>query len=140
MTGTVVSQDNALITVTVDGISLGAFDTKTGGDTTATVNKSRSGDSPDRETTWRTRRMTSDLTVARKFEKERDITQAKGLRNKVGYASVSVTEQPRDDNDIPAGDATTWVGRLSSVGTGDSDINGADARMLTLTLVVESVS
>lgn len=140
MTDTIISQDNALITVAVGGTSLGAFDTRSGGSTSATVNKSRSGDQPDVEETWPSRRTTDTITVTRKKKSSRDLALAKQLRAQVGRARGSVTEQPRDENDVVHGEPTTWTGRLTSVDTGDSDVNGSDATMLTLTFTVESTS
>jgi hypothetical protein len=137
----IIGQDNALITVTVDGKSIGRFETLSGGDASATVNKGRDADDPNREVTWAGRSTTTDVVVTRKYDRVRDQALAKALKKRVNKARATAQDQPRDDNDQPSGDPQDYAGRLTAVSTGNTDLNaGGGARMLSLTISVETSS
>jgi len=133
------SQQNSLITVAVDGVPLGVFDQRSGGQSTAEVSKYRPG-GMGRQKSRRGLPEPSDLTVSREFEFDRDIDLAAWLRTRVGRGQVSVNSQPLDDNANPTGRPTTWTGTLNSVDTGDEDSNSTDGRMLELVVVVDNVA
>lgn len=134
-----VSQQNSLITVAVNGTPLGVFDRRSGGDTTAEVGKYRPGGMA-RQKTRKGLPTTDDLTVARELEYDRDVEIARWLRTVVGNAQVTVNSQPLDDNAAPFGKPTTWTGTLNSVGGGDEDSESNDGRDLTLGIVVAEVN
>jgi hypothetical protein len=134
----VVAQMQSLITVVVDGASLGVFDTRSGGESSADVTKYRPGGMQKQKTRGGLPDQ-GDVTVGREFETERDNEVARMLRGRAGRAPMSVTDQPLDDNGVPFGKPTTWVGRLQSVNTGDSDSNSNDGRMLELVMVAAEV-
>jgi hypothetical protein len=135
----VSTQQQALVTVTVDGRPLGVFDTRTGGDVTADVPKRRAGGQlalrsygalPDYD----------DVTVSRVYERERDHELIRHLRTRVGRARCVVSEQPLDDYNAPWGKPVTYLGRLGPITTGEVDSDTGDVRMWELTVVVESVA
>lgn len=132
------SQMQSLVTVAVDGISLGVFDTRTGGETSAEVSKYRPGGMGKQRTRMALPEQ-GDVTVGREFETERDNEVLRTLRGRTGRAPMSVNEQPLDDNGAPFGKPTTWVGRLQSVNGGDADSNSNDGRMIELVMTAAEV-
>lgn len=130
------------ITVMVDGEPLGVFASRSGGETTAEVPKSRPGGMQPEET-YPSLPTTGDVTVTRTNKRERptgsDHDLARRLRSRVGLAPMSVSEQPLDANGIPWGKPTVWTGTLSGVNGGDADANSNEVRPLELTGVMTAV-
>src|SRR5688500_14266441 len=133
-----VSQMQSLVTVSVDGVSLGVFDTRTGGESAGEVSRYRPGGMAKQKTRGSLADV-GDVTVGREFETERDNEVLRMLRGRAGRAPMSVNDQPLDDNGVAFGKPTTWVGRLQSVNGGDSDSNSNDGRMLELVMVAAEV-
>lgn len=133
------SQSQSLITVVVDGVPMGTWDTLSGGNTTATPTKRRPGGTSKQDVA-RARGVTDDLTVGREYKNERDVAPLRALRPRVGRASVVVTDQPLDDDDVPFGSPTTFTGLLSSLSIGDVDSDSDDFRMCELGVTVTAVS
>lgn len=133
------SQQHSLITVVVDGVPLGVFDSRTGGETTAEVTKYRPGGMA-KQKNRKALPDTSELTVSREFEFDRDNDLSKVLRTRAGLAPMSVNSQPLGLDGAPFGKPTTWTGELSSVNTGDEDSNSNDGRMFELGMTVSEVS
>lgn len=129
----------SLITVTIDGESLGTFDTRSSGETTADVAKHRPGGGGG-EKTYGSLSTTGDVTVTRVRERERDVALAARLRTRVGRARMSITDQPLDEDGVPWGKPETWAGRLMSVNTGDADASSNEVRMLELGMSTETVA
>lgn len=134
-----MSKQNNLITVAVDGIPLGVFDTRGGGATKAGVSKYRPGGMA-KPKVRKGLPETDDVTVGREFEEDRDNDLAKHLRTRAGRALMSVNEQPLDSEGVPFGKPTTWTGVLDSVDTGEADSESADGRKLELVMVAAEVS
>lgn len=125
-----------LITVSVDGEQLGVFASRSGGETTAEVPKSRPGGMAAEEA-YPTLPTTGDVTVTRTNKRERptgsDHDLARRLRPRTGMATIVVSEQPLDANGIPWGKPTVWTGILTGVNGGDADANSNEIRPLELT-------
>lgn len=132
------SQQNSLITVAVDGLPIGVFDTRTGGESSAEVTKYRPGGMAKQKLRSGLPEV-GDVTVGREFEFDRDNDLARTLRARTGKAPMSVNDQPLDNDGAPFGKPTTWTGVLNSVNTGDSDSNSSDGRMLELVMVSAEV-
>lgn len=132
------SQQQTLITASVDGIPLGIFDTRTGGVSAAEVGKYRPGGMA-REKTRAGLPSAEDVTITRENEPDRDNDLVRHLRTRAGRAPMTVTEQPLDDNGAPWGKPTTWTGRLQSADGGDADSGSTDGRLVTLVMVVAEV-
>ena len=129
-----ISAAQSLITVVVDGVPLGAFETRAGGESTADPQKKRTaGMGPERVGVARP--TTGDVTVTREYSDTDE-----WLRGRVGLAQASVNEQPLDIYGAPKGKATTWSGRLIGYNPGDSDSSSDDDRMLELTVRATGVS
>lgn len=128
-----------LITATVDGESLGVFDSRSGGESSAEITKHRPGGMGP-EKTYAALRGTGDVTIGRVHERERDIDRFRQLRTRAGRARMSVTEQPLDEEGIPWGTPTVWTGLLQSVNTGDADSTSNEPRMCELVMSSEDVA
>lgn len=125
-------QRNALVTVVVDGESLGTFITKSGGATTADGQKTRLGGMSD-EVALGGPASTDDVTVTRvndTFMQARN----KRLKSRVGLASMSVTFTPLGNDKQPSGPSETYTGLLAGHATPDADDNSSDVAMVELTL------
>ena len=133
------SANQSLVTVVVDGRPLGVFDTLAGGETSSDISKRRAGGGVMRTYT-NGKRDTSDITVTRDYDRERDVELARWLRTQVGKAAASASDQPLDDDDVAWGKPTIYGGKLQSVTTGDVDSDSGDPRMLSLTISVNEVS
>lgn len=130
--------DQARITSAVAGKDLGTFDTRSGGETTASGEKYRAGGGEEEVSV--SRPSVGEVTISRKYKRERDHELARWLRTKAGKADGSVNEQLTDDDDLPWGKPVTWTGRLLSVNTGDVDSNSqSEPRFLTLTFMMTKV-
>jgi hypothetical protein len=132
------TQQQSLITVTVDNEPLGVFDTLSGGDVTAEPTKRRSGGGNMKS--YAAHADYDDLTVSRVLERERDHEKLRRLRRRVGKATASVSEQPLDDEGAPWGKPTVYTGRLTGVTPGEADSDSADVRMFELTFQISEVA
>ena len=132
-----MSQSAYHVTVTVDGTPIGAFDSRTGGETTSEITSKHTAEGlklrPGRATH-------GDLTVTRDFERERDHDLARRLEKRVGKGEVVVSEQPLDDDGNVWGRPKVWTGRLQGVNTGDANTDSDEGRELELTVSVKEVN
>lgn len=133
-----VAQMQSLITVAVDGVSLGVFDSRTGGESGGEASKYRPGGMAKQKIRASLADV-GDVTVSREFETERDNEVLRMLRTRTGRAPMSVNDQPLDENGVAFGKPTTWIGRLNNVNGGDSDANSNDGRTLELVMVAAEV-
>lgn len=132
------TQQQSLVTVVVDGIPLGVFDTLSGGEITSENSKHRAG-GMGRQKSYPAMADTDDITVSRVFERDRDAEKLRQLRRRVGRAAASATEQPLDDDGAPWGTPTTYTGTLIGIAPGEADSNSSDPRMFELTIQVVEV-
>jgi hypothetical protein len=131
-----------LVTATFDGQSAGKFDTVSGGEITADVQKHRPGGMSD-QISFPAMSEYGDLTFSRYWDAQRDGDLVRRLRGRVGLAEVTVTAQAlgRDKSPLAgAGSKRTYVGTLSGLTEPESDSNSADVSMVEFTVVVEAVS
>lgn len=133
------TQQQSLITVTVDGDSLGTWDTRSGGESSAEITKHRPGGMGP-EKSYSAIAGTGDVTVTRVFERGAVMEIAARLRPRVGRARMTVSEQPLDEDGLPWGRPTGWTGKLMSLNTGDADSNSNELRFLELGLSSEDVA
>lgn len=132
------TQQQSLITVTVDNEPLGVFDTLSGGDTTAEPTKRRAGGGAMKS--YAAFADNDDITVSRVYERERDHEKLRQLRRRVGKATASISEQPLDDDGAPWGRPTVYTGRLTGLAPGEADSDSADVRLFELTFQVTEVA
>jgi len=127
------SQQQSLVTVTVAGVALGMFQTRTGGETSAEIAKYRPGGMM-KEKVRKGLSSVGDVTVTREWERERDLEQERWLHTVTGRADMIVSDQPLDENGSPYGKPTIFTGTLQSVNGGDSDAGSNDGKMLELVM------
>jgi hypothetical protein len=132
------TQQQFLITVVVDGATLGVFDTLTGGDALANEVKHRPGGMGNEESLVSLPSY-SPVMVTREYKRERDHELLRSLTGKGGRVTASVSEQPLDDEGNVWGKPTVYSGRFLGVKRGDADSTGEQPRMLELDISVSSV-
>lgn len=130
------TKSQALITASVNGKSIGVWDTRAGGETTAPLSKYRPGGSQV-EQIDAARPTTGDVTISRRFDLERDAALERSLRAQVGRGLITITEQPLDVDGVKYGKPTVYSGRIASVALDDADSNSDDTRMLTVVAMVK---
>lgn len=89
------TEQNYLVSVVVDGQSLGVWDTFSGGDASATAAQHRAGGQRTMQS-YPTLPKYASLTVSRVMEFTRDWTLERTLKQKAGLVTGSVTIQPLD--------------------------------------------
>jgi len=116
---------------------LGVWDTLSGAEVTAEIPTNRPGGSQVKKS-YAALPETSDLTIGRVRERERDHELDRWLRTQVGKVVLEVSEQPLDDDFVPWGAPIVSRGRLSGVTSSEVDSNGTDLRRLEVTAIVEA--
>lgn len=115
------------VLVSLDGISLGAFDTRSGGGTSAENAKHTPGSAPAMRVALGGPRDTEDVTVSRAFVATRDHALIKAWQGKAGLAEMVVTQSPLDkDGRVLTGSTQTWTGVLQSIGMPEYDSGSGD--------------
>lgn len=126
-------------TVRVDGTSYGVFDTFSGGDSTAPVNKHRPG-GLGIETLYATQTVYGNVTVGRVLQTARDWEMIRALNPKAGKVRAAVVGQPLDPDGNAYGKATTYSGAFIRVTPGSADSNSSSNRMVEIEIAVNQVS
>lgn len=122
-----------LITGTVAGISVGVFDTKSGGDPSAEVAKHRGG-GMGKEQAFAGLPTFADLTIGRRYDKARDQELYRRLVALIGPAGdSSITVQPLDVNGAPFGRPYTFTGVL--MGATDPEVDSESSAVSTFSLM-----
>jgi hypothetical protein len=123
------------VTATLDGVPLGEFETKSGGAVSAELTKRRPG-GMSAEKVYAGQPTAGDVVIARVYERERDHDLVRLCYGRAGKGVVTISEQALDDNGVPWGRPTTWVGRLGNVEPSEANANSNDVRTFELTAVV----
>lgn len=135
MAATHVRQNQLLTVVFVDGEDLGAFATKSGGESTAENTKIRPA-AMAAEIALGGLSTIGDLTIGRHYQPFRDDPLLARLRAKIGSARVTVTVVSLDGNGkaFKTDGNPYWVGVLIGVSEPDADANSNDGAMFELTI------
>lgn len=133
------SQQQWLITGTVDGIPIGIFDSHSGGGADADVQKHRGGGMGE-EKAYAAMPAFGDVTITRVCERERDVELHRRLFPRAGRALASLSFQPLDDNGSPWGTPFTRSGRFKSISDPESDSNSASPATFELGFVITSAA
>lgn len=133
------TQHHSSVTVTLDGEPLGIFETRTGGDPTASVSKYRPGGMKAQKTRNGLPDY-SDVVVSRSRELGVEEAAIVKARRRTGLGIVVVTDQPLDANGSPFGKPDVYTGTLAAMKGGDSDANSDDGKMFELTITVTEVA
>lgn len=128
----VLKQFDSQVTAVINGEEFGPFDEFSPPEVSGNTERYRPG---GQQTAVRTRGLvefgTGELTKS--ITSESEYGRFKRLHRVAGRASMSVIEQPLDDNGDPLGESSTWDGLLDDVEFNDVDADSADNRTVTLT-------
>lgn len=131
------TEQSELVTVVVDGQTLGVFDTWSGGDSAAkSVMHRPGGMGPQRS--YVTLPTYSEVTVGRVLELDRDWELIRSLVPKAGRTLGSVTIQPLDADGNAYGSSRTASGRFLGVKGIKGDSNSENIQTFDLEFAVES--
>lgn len=128
------TQHDYRVTVAIDGKDIGVFDSRTGGEIEADVQRKNTGTGPK---LYPARAVPGDVTVVRGYERERDHELSRHLATRCGKAQMVVSEQPLDEDGNAWGRPKVFTGLLRTVNTGDVDADSEDPRDLELTMTVK---
>jgi len=124
-------QDQERVTVRVDDIDLGVFQTFSGGGSAADDTKNRPGGMGPEESLGGP--VSRDaFTVSRLYKLERDHGLFKVLDAKTGAGRVVAVRQKLNKDRSSFGDPTTYTGTLIKVAPPDHDSNASDRAEFTL--------
>lgn len=124
--------------ITVEGIQE-AFQTKTGGDTTAESSKDYDGGS-DVPVILTGPPTTDAIVVGRRWDSDRDNAVVKRNRQRVGSWRTTITVQPLDGAGVADGDPTVYRGKLTRQTDPEVNRNSATPSRYEMTFEIESVS
>jgi hypothetical protein len=130
------TEQSVLVTVEVDGQSLGVWDTATGGDSLASSAQYRAGGQKNM-TSYRTLPKFSELTVSRVCDLSVDWELIRKIKTLAGGVPGSVTEQPLDADQNPYGNSQTAVGMFLGVTQPKADSNSEALQMYELHFSVD---
>lgn len=123
--------DQERVTVRVDDLDLGVFQTFSGGGTAADDTKNRPGGMGPEESLGGP--VSRDaFTVGRLYKLERDHALYKVLDAKTGAGRVVAVRQKLGRDRTPVGDPITYTGTLIKVTPPDHDSNASDRAEFTL--------
>lgn len=118
-------QSNHRTTLTVDGVYLGPWESKTG------------GDSDSNTVQWQLAGMAGQVSlggdpitanvVLSRLEDAEILQHAKWLRSRAGKGAATITEQILDDEGFPLGDPTVYQGVLKRAKGSDRNSNSNTA-------------
>lgn len=103
-------QNSYRLTVVVDGISLGVWDDKTGGDSDSNSVQYFLGGGGPRISLGGTQQVAN--VVLQRLEDDVIRARQKWLYGRSGKGKAQVTQQPLDDENNPTGDPVQWGGRM----------------------------
>lgn len=131
------TEQSSLITVSVNEVSLGTFDSYSGGEPTAKGNKHRAG-GMGLEVSYGSLPSWSDITVSRVYEWARDWELERTLVGLAGRVTAHMTEQPLDPDGNAYGKPKVWQGRFLGVKPGKADSTSDAVRLWEIDIEVTS--
>lgn len=127
-------QDQHRTTLSVDGVYLGAWESKTGGDSDSnTVEWQQAGMAG--QVTLGGAPMTANVVLSR-LEDAEILAVKKWLRSRAGKGIATVTEQILDDEGFPTGDPDVYQGLLKRAKGSDRNSNSNTAAEFEVEIVV----
>lgn len=123
--------DQERVSVTINGIKLGVFDSFAGGAAKAEDTKNRPGGMGPEESLGGP--VSRDaFTVGRLYNLERDHPRMKELDGMVGSGRVVAVRQKLNKDKSPAGDPITYTGTMMDYTMPDHDSNSGDKAVFTI--------
>lgn len=131
------TEQSELVTVAVNGQSLGVWDTWSGGDALAISSQHRAGGQGN-QTSYRTLPKYSEMVVSRVLNLAVDWELIRMLRSLAGRSPASITLQPLDADLNAYGNAQTATGMFLGLGNIKGDSNSEALQMYELHFSVDS--
>lgn len=125
--------DQYIVTLTLDGVSLGVWDKLTGGDVDSNEVK-YGGGGMKTQVALGGRVTVSDLTVSRIYDLDRDAPIIARLMPRVGKGDMVASQQPLDTDGNPKGNPTVYTGVLKTCKTPDVDSEAASAAVFDVVI------
>lgn len=129
-------QDQFVIRMTLNGVSLGIWDKKTGGDLDSDSTSYYPGDMGEQQDLGG-RKTASNVILQRLYDRFDDHDKINTLYAAAGKGTVTVSQRPLDDNDNEYGKAITWNGRLKRVLAPDVDSESGSAALIEVEITVK---
>lgn len=130
------TEQASLVTVVVNGQSLGVWNTLSGGDSLASSTQFRSGGQKNMQS-YRTLPKFSEITVTRVVNLAVDWELQRSLKSLAGGVPASVTVQPLDGDQNAYGNAETAVGLFLGVTQPRVDSNSEALQTYELHMTVD---
>lgn len=124
-------QLNSLVQVTLDGVDLGKWQTRSGGETEADMTSIYPGGGAAKQVLGGKRNVT-EVTVSTHYRDDLR-TRSKWIDSRVGLGSMSVSHTILDSNNVPLS-STVWTGILSGFNPPEADSDSNDPAMVELTM------
>lgn len=137
MPNTQLTEQNTLITVSVDNVNLGTFVSKSGGQVEADESKTRLG-GMGKEISLPVLSTVENVTVAKHWDSDMRSKYA-SLKTKVGKKRMSVSVQALDGDGNKTGSAESYAGIFIRITPPDQDVSSNDAAMVELELSSDSL-
>lgn len=132
------TQQHWRTSATIGGLSLGAFDSFSGGEVQGEPTIRRSGASRTLKQ-YPVLRTYTDVVIMRVLEKE-GLDLLRQIHAMVGNTLGTVTRTPIDPvTELPWGKPMVYAGMLSNATPGESDITSTEVTMMGLTLQIADV-
>jgi hypothetical protein len=132
-------EDTWLITASVDGVDLGVFDSKSGGELDSEESKYRPGGMAAEISLGGTRTI-GNVTLSRYCDRLRDWPRIKWLHSRIGKGRVSIGITPLDPNGARGGAPLVYTGTLKAVTPPEVDSTGTDAAQIELECTIDGLA
>lgn len=133
---TLTRQDQYSVTVAVDGLDTGVWDTLTGGEMDSEETKYKPG-AMSHSVSLGGNQEPGNVTVSRAYDLDRDHSIVKTLLAKAGRAACVVKKQPLDRDAVAFGAPLVYTGVLKAVTPPEHDSESSDAGMLEMEISVD---
>lgn len=131
-----VREDQFVVRVTLDGVAMGVWDNKSGGDLDSDSTTYYPGNMGTQQDLGG-RKTASNLTLQRLYDRFDDHDKINTWWAAVGKGQLTVSQRPLDDNDNEYGKALVWAGRLKRVAAPPHDSNSGSAAILEIEMTVK---
>jgi hypothetical protein len=131
------TQRHFRVRASINGVSLGQFDSRSGGGTSAENAKHTPGSAPSSQVALGGPRSTEDVTVSRAFVATRDHDLIRRFRPLCGLAEMTVTQSPLDKDGREFGRPDVWTGVLQMIGPPDYDANSSDVSTFDIVMTAD---
>lgn len=129
-------QDTAVVNASLDGVDLGPFSKRSGGNVDSEESKFKPGGGLPEQSLGGTR-STENVTLEAGYDLDGVIgREIKWILSRAGSGAVVITQQPTDRDGNIYGVPITWVGTLKSVNLPEFEASGNDAAMIELEVTI----